>query len=347
MKPGSIAFILLWYVSSSMLSMANKQMLGTEHQKFHYPLLLSGVHSVSNSLITWILLRLFYKSELAESRRESFAVYLRATGLTAACAVLDIGLSNASLQFISLSFYTIVKSVVPVWVLIFSVMLGLEKLQMNMFLVISLMCAGVACTVMGEIKFSWFGFTLIQTASMVSGLRWGLTQLLLQMDARKSKTVTLHKPFSGGEKEKLLDEDFKSKKQDNPIKTLYRLSPVMAVMFTVGTLLLEAGGEHGWRKSSFFADFASTMRTISLLNFGTLLALIMTLSQFYVVSSTGVLTLSVAGTFKVIFTVAASIFWFGDTVTLLGLVGLFLSSSGIGLYSWIKAQNTRTINKEE
>ncbi|KAJ3229078.1 Triose-phosphate Transporter [Chytriomyces hyalinus] len=357
--------------------MSNKQMLGKEHSKFNYPLLLSGVHSISNSIVTSIMLRLFYRDS-QKRKTESTMAYLRETGPTALCGVLDIGLSNASLHYISLSFYTIVKSVVPVWVLCFSVVFGLEKMKMNLFLVIALMCAGVAFTVMGEIHFSWFGFTLIQMASLTSGLRWSLTQLMLQHKTQKSKTVTLHKPFSGSERDPLsgtsVERDGVEKQPDNPIRTLNRLSPIMAGLFTVATLLWESGGEEGWRRSPFFADFSSTVRTLSLLNVGSLMALIMTLSQFYVVSTTGVLTLSVAvsslthtrpnfishkfqalnlshtflqGVVKVLFTVAFSMFWFGDTMTLMGLFGLTMSSAGIALYSYLKIQSSKSAIKKE
>ncbi|KAI8827356.1 triose-phosphate transporter family-domain-containing protein [Chytriomyces cf. hyalinus JEL632] len=349
MKPRSIAFIALWYVSSSLLSMSNKQMLGKEHSKFNYPLLLSGVHSISNSIVTSIMLRLFYKDG-QKRKTESTMAYLRETGPTALCGVLDIGLSNASLHYISLSFYTIVKSVVPVWVLCFSVVFGLEKMKMNLFLVIALMCAGVAFTVMGEIHFSWFGFTLIQMASLTSGLRWSLTQLMLQHKTQKSKTVTLHKPFSGSEREPLSGTSTEldvEKTPDNPVRTLNRLSPIMAGLFTVATLLWESGGEDGWRQSAFFADFSSTVQTLLLLNVGSLMALIMTLSQFHVVSTTGVLTLSVAGVVKVLFTVAFSMFWFGDTMTLMGLFGLTMSSAGIALYSYLKIQSSKSAIKKE
>ncbi|ORY49330.1 hypothetical protein BCR33DRAFT_580323 [Rhizoclosmatium globosum] len=279
--------MILRYISSSALSICNKHMLGggPDNLKFNYPLLLSCIHSIANYVFTSILLAVFYKHE-RKTKSESLSVYLHSTVPTAFCAVLDIGLSNASLQYISLSFYTIVKSIVPVWVLVFSVLFGLERMKLSIFVVISLMCLGVALTVMGEIHFSWFGFVLIQSASMSSGLRWSLTQLLLRKNTQKS---IAQKPFSGDKEDsEIVVEEKKDSKDNNPIKTLHRLSPVMAIMFAIGSLWLEATGVNGWIESPFFQSFPTALRTLSFILFGACLALGMTLSQFYVVLSTSV-----------------------------------------------------------
>ncbi|KAJ3386295.1 Triose-phosphate Transporter [Entophlyctis sp. JEL0112] len=173
---------------------------------------------------------------------------------TALCAVLDIGLSNASLQYISIPFYTIVKSVVPVWVLVFSIACGVERMSFAVFAVVSMMCLGVAFTVAGEIKFSTLGFTLIQVAAMSSGMRWALTQVLLR-------------------NHKLQNDAPKPQTSNNPLVTLKRLSPVMGLFFAILSLLFESGGESGWVYSPFFVDFSSALRTLLYIQFGAFLAL--------------------------------------------------------------------------
>lgn len=229
---------------------------------------------------------------------------------TALCTALDIGLSNASLHYISLSFYTIIKSTVPLWVLIFALIFRLERFNWSMIFIVFIICTGVGLTAAGEVQFSWFGFLLIQLASMASGLRWSLTQMLLP----RSSTAS------------------------HPVATLYQLSPYTFVFFGMGTLAFETG-EHNFMNSKFFQDFETALETVSLLVGGGVIALLMTLSQFYFVQKTSVLTFSVAGIFKVVFMIIVSIGIMGDTMTPAGFMGMCVSMAGISLYSAKKLSN--------
>ena len=61
-----------------------------------------------------------------------------------ASMALDIGLSNASFLFISVTYYTIVKSSVPLWVLFFSVLLGLQRPSYELVGVVLAIVIGIA-----------------------------------------------------------------------------------------------------------------------------------------------------------------------------------------------------------
>lgn len=93
---------------------------------------------------------------------------------------LDIGLSNLSLVHITLSFYTMVKSSAPLFLILFAFAYGIEKPSVRLFSIVTLIAFGVSLTVNGETHFDFHGFMLVFAASIVSGLRWVLTQKLLQ-----------------------------------------------------------------------------------------------------------------------------------------------------------------------
>lgn len=47
-------------------------------------------------------------------------------------------------------------------------------------MVVAIICTGLIMLVAGETQFNLIGFVLVMTASMLSGLRWTITQVLLQ-----------------------------------------------------------------------------------------------------------------------------------------------------------------------
>ena len=50
----------------------------------------------------------------------------------------------------------------------------------NLAGVVAIICTGLIMLVAGETQFNLVGFVLVMTASMLSGLRWTITQVLLQ-----------------------------------------------------------------------------------------------------------------------------------------------------------------------
>lgn len=152
-------------------------------------------------------------------------------------AAIEICCSNASLVYITLSFYTMVKSSTPIWVLLFSFLFGFEKPRLLLITIIFVMVTGVVLTVEGETKFDPLGFTLVLTASVISGLRWSMTQLLLTSDKLNSSS---------------------------PIETLYYLSPVMFVT----TFILSLIYEKPFQQSQHFDTLTHIIESLGLMSIG-------------------------------------------------------------------------------
>lgn len=125
---------------------------------------------------------------------------------------LDIGLSNRSLAYITVSFYTMCKSTVPLWLLCFAFLFRVEKPSWGLFgvmitisggraihstpmsclpmsyareiggLTLSVHFAtGLLLLVAGETQFHLLGFLMVMSAALLSGFRWTVTQILLQV----------------------------------------------------------------------------------------------------------------------------------------------------------------------
>lgn len=152
-------------------------------------------------------------------------------------AAVEICCSNAALVYITLSFYTMVKSSTPIWVLMFSFIFGFEKPRLLLVMIIMVMVAGVVLTVEGETKFDTRGFILVLTASIVSGLRWTMTQLLL---LQQGSTIS------------------------NPIATLYYLSPVMFLTMLTLSLIFEQPLDH----SKHFDSISHVLESLGLMSIG-------------------------------------------------------------------------------
>lgn len=318
----------LWYFFSLCISLYNKWMFDPKKLGFRYPLFTTAMHMlVQFSLASLVLLFVpslrphnGHKSNLGQSRHEreperplmSKMFYLTRIGPCGMATGLDIGLGNMSLQFITLTFYTMCKSSSLAFVLIFAFLFRLEIPTWRLVAIIATMTLGVVMMVAGEVKFELGGFLLVITAAFFSGFRWSLTQILLMRNPATS----------------------------NPFASIFFLAPVMFVtLFTLaipvegfaglGDGVVLIASEHGW------------VLTPILLLFPGVIAFLMTAAEFALLQRTSVVTLSIAGIFKEAVTISAAALVFGDTMTPVNVVGLLVTLVAIGAYNWIKISKMR------
>lgn len=244
--------------------------------------------------------------------------YLTRISPCGAATGLDIGLGNMSLKFISLTFYTMCKSSVLAYVLLFAFLFRLEKPSWRLGGIILLMISGVVMMVFGETAFSALGFVLIMSSAFFSGFRWSLTQILL-----------LRNPATS-----------------NPFSTLFFLTPVMFVALLVIALPVEGVPDliEGIRALS---ESKGTATGVGIILFPGVLAFMMTASEFALLKRTSVVTLSVCGIFKEVLTISAASIVFGDTLTPVNISGLLVTISSIAAYNYIKITRMRETAKRE
>ncbi|KAI8576049.1 hypothetical protein K450DRAFT_258640 [Umbelopsis ramanniana AG] len=306
----NLSYILCWYIFSTCLSLYNKNLMGKDRFNFNFPLLVSAIHTGLHSIITAVMMAVGGSRWNPRKSGDTVSMhnYIFKVVPCGLAAALEICCANASLVFISLSFYTMVKSSTPIWVLLFALLFGLEKPRILVISIIIVMVIGVILTVEGETKFDMTGFVLVLTASVMSGLRWSLTQLLLQHD---------------------------SLGMDNPVATLYHLSPVMFVtMATLSLIFEDPIGQ--FRHSEHFDSAFHVVESFGLMAIGGLLAFAMTLAEFHLIKSTNTITLSVAGISKEVVIITLSVLIYGDVLTPINLLGLAVSIIGIIAYNYYK-----------
>lgn len=165
--------------------------------------------------------------------------------------------------------------------------------------------------VASETAFVLSGFILVMTASVCSGLRWSLTQLLM----RDKKTG-----------------------MDSPAAAIFWLSPIMATTLAIISILWE-----GWDRvfsTPFFGSLASTTNTIVMLTLPGFLAFCMVMSEYYIIQRAGVLPMSIAGIAKEVSTITISAWFFGDELTPLNITGVAITTCGIALFTYHKYRKT-------
>lgn len=103
---------------------------------------------------------------------------------------IDIGFSNWGLELVKISLYTMTKSTTIVFILIFSIILKLEKKSWSLASIVVLISGGLFLFTYKASQFNVLGFTFILIASLSSGIRWSFAQVLMQ----RSK-IGLHHPI--------------------------------------------------------------------------------------------------------------------------------------------------------
>ncbi|KAF5935668.1 hypothetical protein HYC85_026797 [Camellia sinensis] len=176
----TLFFILVWYTFSTILTLYNKTLLGDDLGKFPAPLLMNTFHfamqAVLSTAITW-----FWPQRFQPRVTMSWKDYFMRVVPTALGTALDINLSNASLVFISVTFATMCKSAAPIFLLIFAFAFRLESPSFKLFGIIFIISIGIMLTVAKETEFEFWGFIFVMLAAVMSGFRWTMTQILLQV----------------------------------------------------------------------------------------------------------------------------------------------------------------------
>lgn len=137
------------------------------------------------------------------------------------------------------------------FVLICAFAFRLEKPRWSLIAVILIITAGVVMMVFTETEFHLVGAVEVLTASAMGGLRWSLTQMLL---------------------------DKKAMGLDNPVATLRCLAPIMGVLLVIISLAVESWSE--LFSSKFFETWATGLHTLILIIIPGCLAFCMNIAEY-------------------------------------------------------------------
>ena len=167
-----------WFGLSTCLALFNKALFGQRKGGFPAPLLLTSVQFLMQYLIAALTLR-FILPHMRPRRPIPWGVYLRQVAPVGVAMGMDIGLSNLSLVYVTVSFYTLAKTTSILFLLAFAFWLRLEPVSLRLTAAALTLTLGEVLTVQGETQFNALGFFLVIAAAACSGLRWVLSQRVL------------------------------------------------------------------------------------------------------------------------------------------------------------------------
>ncbi|XP_069507305.1 solute carrier family 35 member C2 isoform X2 [Ambystoma mexicanum] len=302
----TLALILFYYSFSIGITFYNKWLL----KSFHFPLFMTLVHLVQIFILSTVS-RAVMQCYTKRSRVVlTWSDYLKKVAPTALATALDIGLSNWSFLYITVSLYTMTKSSAVLFILFFSLVFKLEELRAALILVVLLIAGGLFMFTYESTQFNVEGFVLVLLASFLGGIRWTLTQILMQ----KAELGL-----------------------QNPIDAMFHLQPLM--FLSLFPLFIVIEGLHLSTSEVLFrsSDIHMMLKMCGVLSIGGFLAFGLGFSEFLLVSKTSSLTLSIAGILKELCTLQLASHLMGDEMTWLNWLGFGVCVSGIVLHVSLKA----------
>lgn len=330
----SIVYILGWYFFSLSISIYNKWMFGSGLD-FKFPIIITSFHQLCLCILSCVVLYLKPNlrplhttnvstptstngisgqtiGKFLQSLLMDFPIYIRQIFPCSIASAGDIGLSNVSISLITLSLYTILKTSSLMFVLLFGLLFKLEKFNWRLIFIVAIMTISVIMMTdkpelgsSSSSSSSSVGIFMVLMASMLSGLRWSFTQILLKKN-----------PYT-----------------PNSISTIFYISPGMCIiLFSLGLIF------EGWTNfiNSEIWITKGLFTTIILLIIPGVLAFMMTLCEFKLLTVAQVITLSVAGIFKELLTIILSSIIFGDKLSLINILGLILTFMDILWYNYYR-----------
>lgn len=264
--------MLGWFLFSALLTSYNKFVFGNGHMAFPCPLFLTSIHFLVQWIFSHFACALFPEALGTDRVKgmgwKDWALISVPCGLVTS---LDVGLSNLSLAVITITFYTMVKSSTPVFVLGWAHLFGIERITLKLVGVAAVIAVGEFFTVFGEVDFVLKGFVLCLVASVLSGARWTMVQLKLQS----------------------MDPPLKS-----TIVTMKLLSPSMFWSM----LLISCVIEQPW--NVFMHEDAQSLLRVGLLGLiGGSFAIAMILCEFYLILEASAIILMIGGVLKEMVTI--------------------------------------------
>ncbi|KAH9419416.1 hypothetical protein DERP_010628 [Dermatophagoides pteronyssinus] len=316
----TIGLILIYYTFSIGITFYQKWFI----KRFHYPLIIVVCHLIIKfalaSLFRWLYRQITGITRITLHWKDN----LRRISLPGIASALDIGFSNWSFEFITISLYTMTKSTCIIFILAFALLLDLEKKRLSLIIVVSLISIGLFMFTYKSTQFQLNGFLLVLSASMLSGLRWTLSQKLMQ---RKESSLS------------------------HPIDMMYHIQPWMIIGLLPLAFIFEIlpsinyidYDDHHPSTTLNKNDFP-TLEMIPdfwhQIMIGSFLAFLMEFSEYLLLTFTSSLTLSLAGIFKEIFTLYLAVNFNGDQMSLTNFIGLIVCLLGIIIHVMLKVKDS-------
>lgn len=321
-----LALTLTWYSIGLGLVYVNKFMLTDE--KFHFPFITVLVTNL------WLWLAAVFLTAIGWFRPQSisWALFKWQAVPTGICTGLDIGTANWSLQYLNVTFFTMIRGTIPSFVLVFSMCCGLEQLEPIRVASTLAVCVGIALASMGELEFHVPGVVMCVLSCTIAGARWVLIELMMatpqprlgpsggvSSDAVLQTQRTAYRPASG----------------TTPLGTILLVTPVTICACAPFAAIFEL---RAFLRSRWVTDPGHWRQAMAYLAAVTVLSFLLTLSKFHLVKATSSLNMSLMGILKQLLQILGAVLLFGDRLTVVRALGFATCSAGLACYNIVECR---------
>lgn len=298
-----ISLSFLWYSVSISFTVYNKWIVQSYRGKgFDYPFTITFFHMVVKYIFSRIWTTFIRPEAITPLKSSVYLKIIVPIGITTA---LDIGFSNQSISYLTISMYTILKTTVVAWTFIWGSVAKLEVVTMRKSIAIFGIVGGLSLAVMSDIHASLFGVLSASLSASLAGLRWVFVQLLQEVDDQSK----------------------------SPIVSVYRFASVTVMAMLPLVLIFDI---KSILRSEFMHDITSIIEIIELLTVGGVIGCILIIVELKLLSLTSSLTLSIIGELKEIIQIVLGMIAFHDHFTIFSGVGVFIAISSAEYYRRIK-----------
>jgi len=297
----TVGLVSIYFFTSIGLTFYQSSLL----KKIHFPISIVIFHFVMKLLLAFVCRQCYSLYTGVPRVKLGWSHFLGKVGIVALVASLDIGLSQCSFQYIQVALYTVTKSTSIIFILFFAILFGLERKHWSLIFVVLMICTGLTMFTYKSTNFSFIGFSMVLSASFLSGIRWTLSQSVMQ---RSEMGLA------------------------NPIDMIFHVQPIMIITLVPFLLGLEAQRIVHMLSDTTEYNIQVFSMDITMVLAGGILAFLMECAEFLLVSHTSSLTLSISGIVKEIITMSLAVIYQSSHLSTINAIGLAVCLLGISLH---------------
>ncbi|CAG9536615.1 unnamed protein product [Cercopithifilaria johnstoni] len=296
-----LAGVCIYYPLSIGLTFFQKWFI----KSYEFPLLVVTCHYAIKYFFAMVF-RFVMEYHADKRPRVSFKDQLQWLVPIGICASLDIGLSNWGLKYVTVSFFTMAKSSSILFMVACALLLHLERWRPILIISAGFIAFGLFLFTWRSAQFELRGLLLIELAAACTGLRWTVSQIVMQ-----------------GE-EKLLK---------HPMDMIAYVQPWMFLAI-LPLLFMYEGSHLSFDKVTHCFNEHAPFYVLFFISFGGLLAFAMEMAEYLLLVYTSGITLNIFGIIKEVVTLSLAYFINGDYFSLMNTIGLVLCFCGMLLHAF-------------
>lgn len=301
-------WLSLYFLFNLSLTLYNKLVL----VRFPFPYTLTAIHTLLGTIGGAILVHLRVFRPVRVSLEERFVLFAFSILYT-----VNIVVSHASLQLVTIAFHQVVRATTPIFTIIFCKLLLGRRSSWAKIISLSPVVVGVALTTYGDYYFTAWGFLLTLLGTILAAFKTIMTNVLQNPPTATRIATFLRFP------------------RLHPLALLYLLSPPA---FVQCICLAIYSGEMD-RVQDYIAREMTTQKATGLLLNG-FLAFGLNVVSFMANKRVGALSMTVAGNIKQVLTILLGVLIFNLTITSTNALGIILTIVGGISYGYVELSET-------